>query len=215
MLKKPLFRTALALAGLLALGAPSAPGQVPPGGKQPPPGPAVKPGGKTAEWPATHLKAFALTHVDPEEVRQVLPQLINATNAPKPGQPPGAAGQPGAADTATLRMAVDPRSHTLFVRGSDKELGAVSDIVAVLEGDPSKVPVGGKSMRIVRLKHTKVQEVLGVLNNLGYQGQIIALPKANSVVLTQPEAEAKEIREVIEKMDVAGEPAAKTAQKSS
>jgi type II secretory pathway component GspD/PulD (secretin) len=212
MLKATVFRPALALAlvALVGLGVASAPGQDKSNGKQPGSGPGgAKKGDKTAEAPATHLKAFELTRADPEEVRQVLNQLVNTMSAPKPGQPI-------VMGAVSLRLAVDPRTRTLFARGTDKELDTVSDLVAVLDGEPGKAPAEGKSMRIVHLKHAKVQEVLGVLNNLGYQGQVIALPKANSLVLTQPEGEAKEIREVIiEKIDVESKTTSKPAKKSN
>jgi type II secretory pathway component GspD/PulD (secretin) len=192
-------RAALAAAVALAALSARAPAQE----KAPAKGPAaaaakapLKPGEVPGVNPhALTVKSFELAHADPEEVRQTLTQMwvhVMAAHGARPG-PPGPAQPP--------RLAVDARTRTLFVRGNEKELEAVSELVAVLDGDPAK-PGEGKNARVVRLHHAKVGEVLQVLTGLGLAGQVLALPKSNTLILPHNEAEAREVRAVVEKLDV-------------
>jgi type II secretory pathway component GspD/PulD (secretin) len=171
------------------------------------------------------LKCFELAHADPEEVRQTLTQLWGQlTAAHSPGRPgvPGFAGVPAGAPGVPAggpRIAVDGRTRTVFVRAPEKDLEAIGDLIAVLDADPGRGPEG-KNGRVVHLRNTKVNEVLQVLTGLGLQGQVLALPRSNALLLTGPEADGKEVREVIDKLDVErkaetkpapGRPAAKPA----
>jgi type II secretory pathway component GspD/PulD (secretin) len=143
------------------------------------------------------LRSFELTNADPEEVRQILMQiggsLVKSGSRSAPGIP---------APPNTLRMAVDARTHTLFVRGAEKELDAVADLIAVLDADPAKPAPEGKNAQILRLRHAKVPEVVQVLTGLGLQGQVLSLPRTNTLLLIGPEADARDIRAVVEKLDV-------------
>jgi hypothetical protein len=143
------------------------------------------------------LRTFQLTYADPEEVKQIVTQL-GASLAARPGSKPT---PPFPAASATLRLAVDQRTRTLFVRGTEKELDAVADLVAVLDADPAKPTPEGKNTRVIRLRYAKVAEVTQVLTGLNLQGQVVALPRTNALLLTGTDSE-KEIRAVIEKLDV-------------
>jgi hypothetical protein len=210
MKTKSLWRAALAGAAMV-LGGGLVLGGQPPAAKPTGPAPKAVPGRPAEAAPAgdnaSALRCFELTNADPEEVRGILAQVGGTLikGGPRP--------VPGATAPNSLRMAVDARTHTLFVRGTEKELEAVADLVAVLDADPSKPAPEGKSARVIRLRHAKVPEVMQVLTGLGYQGQILPLPRTGTLLLTGPEAESKEVRSVIEKLDVEHKAGAKPAVK--
>ncbi len=175
----------LAVVGSLGMAQPPASGKAP--------APAAKAGnGETGD-----LRSFQLAYADPEEVRQIVSQMVPGMLA-KPGTRPipGAPGVP-----STLRIAVDQRTRTLFARGTEKELDAVAEVVSLLDADPSKSAPEGKSSRIIRLRYAKVPEVQQVLTGLGLQNQVVYLPRTNAMLLVGTEGE-KEIRAVLEKLDV-------------
>jgi hypothetical protein len=184
-----LWRTIVAGLALAILSAGLAPGQDRVAVKAP--APAAKAGnGGTGD-----LRTFQLTFADPEEVRQIVTQM-GGNMAVRPGSRP-----PIPMVSPTLRIAVDQRTRTLFVRGTEKELEAVADLVAILDADPAKPAPEGKSARVIRLRYAKVPEVTQVLTGLNLQGHVIALPRTNAMLLTGTDAE-KEVRAVIEKLDV-------------
>jgi type II secretory pathway component GspD/PulD (secretin) len=169
--------------------------------------PVAKGKAVAGEGKGPHVKAFKLSHADPEEVRQTLtsvwPQLMTARRI----RANAAAGRP-----AELQLAVSSRLHTLFVRGTEQQLEAVQELVKVLDTAPGESVPESKDLAVVRLRHVKVPEVLQVLNGLGLQGQIIPLPKLNALILPREEEEAKEVRVVLESLDAPEKPDGKTAR---
>jgi type II secretory pathway component GspD/PulD (secretin) len=144
------------------------------------------------------LRTFQLTYADAEEVKQIVTQL-GANLAARPGSKPPTPPFPPV--SPTLRLAVDQRTRTLFVRGTEKELDAVADLVGILDSDPAKPAPEGRNARVIRLRYAKVPEVTQVLTGLNLQGQVIALPRTNALLLIGTDSE-KEVRTVIEKLDV-------------
>jgi hypothetical protein len=188
-----LWRTTLAGLTLAILGGSLALGQEKVAVKAPAPTPTAKAGnGDTGD-----LRTFQLTFADPDEVKQIVIQMgATLTGRSSPRPTPGVP-----ALSPTLRLAVDQRTRTLFVRGTEKELDAVADLVAVLDADPAKPAPEGKNARVIRLRYAKVPEVLQVLTGLNLQGQVVGLPRTNALLLTGTDSE-KEVRAVVEKLDV-------------
>jgi hypothetical protein len=141
--------------------------------------PVVKP-----KADAVGVQTFDLVRADPEEVRMTITKVI----PPRPGN-------------QGLRLAVDARTKTLFARGTAKELEAVADIVAILDTPAGKPLPEGKGIRVVRLEHVKVNDVVSVLTGLGLQAPV-ALPKLNALILPEGDEAAKDVRTVVEKLDV-------------
>jgi type II secretory pathway component GspD/PulD (secretin) len=158
------------------------------------PGPAGKAAGTNGN--TATLRSFELTHADPDEVRQLLTQIGGSLLKSGPRPAPGVPGQ------TTLRMAVDARTHTLFVRGTEKELDAVTDLIAVLDADPAKSAPESKNAQVIRLRYAKVPEIMPVLTGLGLQNQVLSLPRTNMLLLIGPEADTKDIRAVVERLDI-------------
>jgi hypothetical protein len=104
------------------------------------------------------------------------------------------------------RVVVNPRSHALFVRGTDKELELVEDLIKVLDIEPGQEIPSSSGYTIVRLKHAKIDDVLQVLNGLGLQGQVIPLTRMNALILPKAERQANDVRMVIENVDIEGKP---------
>jgi type II secretory pathway component GspD/PulD (secretin) len=146
------------------------------------------------------VKSFRLRHADPEEVRQILTQVWTTAAGAKP--PVG--GRPALPVVAKgPRLAVDSRSHSLFVRGTDKEVKVVASLVAILDTEPGQPAPESKDLRVLRLQHAKVDQATQVLSALGLNAHTVALKKTNAIVIISPsDAHAAEIREVIEKLDV-------------
>ena len=159
------------------------------------------------EGKTLQVKAIKLSNADPEEVRQTLmsvwPQVMAAR---------GVRANTAAARAADLHLAVSSRLRTLFVRGTEQQLEAVQDLVKVLDAAPGASLPESKGLSVVRLQHVKVPEVLQILTALGFQGQIIALPKLNALILPREEEEAKEVRLILESLDTPEKPNGKTAK---
>lgn len=218
---------AIAVGALAILGAEPPPGQPsknPPNGAKTPaakpaatnsaPGQASKGSPDAKKSPATksaeadqelQVKAIKLSNVSPEEVRETLtaiwPALMTSRGIPASGA--GAAAQ----------VAVNQRTKTLFVRGTDKQLEMVENLIKILDTAPGKEPPSGNGLNIVRLRHAKVEEVLQVLAGLGMQQQVIPLPKMNALILPQSERQANDVHLVIENVDTEGK-TKKTASSS-
>jgi hypothetical protein len=205
--------------------------------------------------PALHLKVFRLTYRDPEEVQQILSNLLPETEAVAPvqmvGLAPGAlmgggagliggpgAGQPGLGALGagggalgalglaggiggggpSWRLAVDARSRSLIVRGQDRDLQTAADLVAVLDLPPGKPIPQVKNLRAYKLQHADAEELSNVLSNLELDVRIVPVPGRNILVISGPEAEMKEVCQVIEELDVkprSPEPAKEKGQKES
>jgi type II secretory pathway component GspD/PulD (secretin) len=160
---------------------------------------------KKKDQPATppellKVKAFQLKRTNPEEVRQTLIQLwphLNGKGEDGPSRP----GTAVAGAQPMPRIAVSPRTRTLFVRAGKTALETAGELVEVLDGDSDRVGENLKNLAIIRLRHAQVHEVLQVLQPLGLQGTFVALPQMKAIVVLKAGDSAKEIEEVISQAD--------------
>jgi type II secretory pathway component GspD/PulD (secretin) len=178
----------VALASLAALSPPLAFGaDGPKGGGAPG---AKPPAANRTE--ALKLKTFTLKRANAEVVRQTLLQVWPHLSANQ--------GAAGAGQQLPL-LAAHPRTHTLFVRASQTALDTVTELIGLLEGDSDKDTESLKNLRLVRLRHASSQEVLQILQQLGLQGTVLALPQSNLIVVLKSGTDTQEIEEVIRDVD--------------
>ena len=107
---------------------------------------------------------------------------------------------------STLRMAVDERTNSLVVRGSDAELRNVADIIAAVDVTDNKTATKLKNLRTFKLKHANVDQVAQIVQELDLNVKVSVLPSAEMLVVTGTEAALKEAGELIEELDVEGKP---------
>src|SRR5262249_9218548 len=137
---------------------------------------------------APRTKIFRLVHRDPEEVQVELQSLMGLPDDGPPGEMPGPGPSAGAGDsrpggfrgmrpsfpgggfgrpgsTITIpgwRVAVDKRTRSLIVRGSEKELQVAADLIAVLDAPAGKPMPKLKNVRSFKPKHASVEELAQV-----------------------------------------------------
>jgi type II secretory pathway component GspD/PulD (secretin) len=145
---------------------------------------------KPAPVETQQLKTFELAHADAEKVRATLTTVWSSLM--------GLAGRKVA---STPRLAANTRTRTLFVRGTEKELAAVADLISILDTPAGKALPDGKGLRAVRLQYAKVHEVMQVLSGLGMQNSVVALNELNTLLLPQ-NGDTNDVRTIIEKLDV-------------
>ncbi len=100
------------------------------------------------------------------------------------------------------RLAVDQRTRSLIVRGTERDLQTVADLVAVLDLPAGKPIPKVKNLRAYQLRHANAEELTQVLQLLELDVRIVPLPKANLLILAGAEEAMKEIGSVIEELDV-------------
>jgi beta-lactamase regulating signal transducer with metallopeptidase domain len=183
---------------------------------------------------ATHIKVFRLHHRDPGEIQSVLQTLLahQASEAegvgagdktspmmgammmggrggrggrpgmggPMPGMMGGGMGGPA----PTWRLAADRRTHCLIVRGTDRDIRTVADLLAMLDVEDGKPVPRVKNYRVFRLRYAGANEVAMIVQRLDIDALIVPAPKAQMVIVSGPEAALKEIGEVIDAVDVEG-----------
>jgi hypothetical protein len=135
--------------------------------------------------PVLETKDFEVSRADLEEVRQTLETVFSGRAT---GQKP--------------RLAANPRTKTLFARATAKDLETIGDIIAVLDNPPDKPLPEGSSGQLFRLQYARANEVASVVTRLGISTLPIVLPKMNALYLAGNDGSAKDIKVVIEKMDV-------------
>lgn len=117
-----------------------------------------------------------------------------------------AAGMPGMGVVGylggTWRLAVDPRTRSVIIRGTDKDLRMAQDLIEALDGADGAGAVKLKNVRIFRLKHASADEVQGILQTLDIKATVAAAPKGRLLVVAGPEGVLKEVADVIEALDV-------------
>jgi hypothetical protein len=169
------------------------------------------------------MKTFPLRHVEPAEVQQILTQYLpyftkGKGHAGRPGARPaaGAPGQPyGPAlmRPQTPHIAVNLRTRTVFVRGTEQEISEVGKVLAVLDADPDQPAPEGSEVNVVRLRHAKVGEVLQTLGQLDLGRGVVPLTKSNALLIL-PAAQEEQVREVVTHLDTdAGAPRTQPAKR--
>lgn len=142
--------------------------------------------------PPVEVRTFDLSRAQPDTVRQAVTSCWNQYMQLR--------GQP--ASPMAPRLAIDPRTQTLFARGTEKELEAIGELIGLLDAAPGKASSENKNLQVIHLKHAKPNEVLQILNGLGLQNQVMVLPGSNTLLLPRQAQSMDEVQAVIEKVDV-------------
>jgi hypothetical protein len=190
--------TALGVLAILGADSPDQPGKGSPDAKK---NPAAKASpAKAAKEPEadhdTQLKAIKLSNAKPEDVRESLSTIWAPLMLSR--------GMPVAGVGMGAPIAVNERTKTLFVRGTEKQLEIVESLVKVLDTPAGQELPSANGFNVVRLRHARVDEVLQVLAGLGLQQHVIPLTKVNALILPQLERLANDVRLVIENVDTEG-----------
>jgi hypothetical protein len=122
------------------------------------------------------------------------------------GGPVGDGWFGGVGDT---RFAADPRSRTLIVRGPERDIQIIADLVTVLDVAPKKAAPKVKNLRVFRLKHADSDTVAAAVSQLGIQARIAParLERGDGsddllVIAMGSEEQIREVSQVIEALDV-------------
>jgi len=120
-------------------------------------------------------------------------------------------GMPGAGATTT-RFAFDERTRTLMVRGQERDLRIVADLVAVLDAAPGNPAPQVKHVSVFRLKHADPQQVALAVMQLGIEARVAPVEEGDFhpevkedqrfLFAIGSEEQIGEIRQVVEAMDM-------------
>jgi beta-lactamase regulating signal transducer with metallopeptidase domain len=118
----------------------------------------------------------------------------------------GFGGRPtGAAQGAAWRIAVDERTNSLIVRGSEADLRTIGEIVAAVDVTDTKSSATKlKNLRTFKLKHAGVQIVSQIVQDLELNVRVSVLPSAEMLVVSGGESALKEVADLIAELDVEG-----------
>jgi type II secretory pathway component GspD/PulD (secretin) len=161
---------ATALGLLTILGVESAPGQQNKGSPEVKKNSASKaPTASQAKEPEanhdTQLKVIKLSNAKPEEVRDTLTIIWSPLMNSR--------GIPASMMATGVPVAVNERTKTLFVRGTEKQLEIIENLIQVLDIAPGQDLPKADGLNVVRLRHAKVDQVFQVLAGLGLQQHVI------------------------------------------
>jgi type II secretory pathway component GspD/PulD (secretin) len=149
---------------------------------------------KEARSAKTQIKVFELKNLPPDQMRQTLSTVWAPVMEARGIR--SAAGPMGG-----LQLVANPRNHTLFARGTEKELAIIEELVQMFDVADGQNYPQAKGFTIVRLRHVRAPEVMQVLTGLSLQSKVVSLPGQNALLLLEKGDDDSEIRTVIEKLD--------------
>jgi type II secretory pathway component GspD/PulD (secretin) len=98
-------------------------------------------------------------------------------------------------------FAIDERTRSLIVRGTEKDLQAVAEFVAILDLPPNKPLPQLKNLHAFKLRFASPENVCEVLRTLSIDVFVGKIPKSTVLLVHGPEAAVKEATEIIEALD--------------
>jgi len=101
----------------------------------------------------------------------------------------------------TWRLAADPRTKSLIIRGSEKEVDIAADLVAVLDLPADKPIPKVKNLRAYKLKHASAQDLNALLSSL-MDARMVPVEKGNILIVAGSEDVMKDIDSVVEALDI-------------
>jgi hypothetical protein len=99
-------------------------------------------------------------------------------------------------------FAIDNRTRSLIVRGTEKDLQAVADFVAIFDLPDDKPIPKLKNVHAFKLRFAKPDDVIEVLKALNINVLVALIPKSTILLVNGPDASIKEATEIIEALDV-------------
>ncbi len=125
----------------------------------------------------------------------------------------GGLGGFGGGGLGTHRIAIDNRTKSLIVRGTEKDLRIATDLVTVLNTPADKALPKVKNLSAFKLRHANPEELSETLGELELKVRIAAVPDSKLLIVAGSADEITDITEVIEALDVAGKPEDKKPEK--
>jgi hypothetical protein len=115
-------------------------------------------------------------------------------------------GGPGVSSEASTSrfpcyFAIDQRTRSLIVRGTEKDLQAVADFVAILDLPDDKPIPKLKNVHAFKLRFARPSDVNDVLKQLNIDVLVAQIPKSNILLVNGPDSAIKEATEIIETLD--------------
>jgi uncharacterized protein (UPF0335 family) len=111
------------------------------------------------------------------------------------------------------RIAVDARTNSLIVRGTDDDLRTIADMITALDLPDGQATTKLKNFRTFRLKHADAGQVAAIVQELDIKATVSVIGSANMVAVSGSEAALKEVGDLIEALDVEGKAGKVTAPK--
>jgi hypothetical protein len=113
----------------------------------------------------------------------------------------GLGGGLGGVGGPTWRLAADPRTKSLIIRGSEKEVDIAADLVAVLDLPADKPIPKVKNLRAYKLKHASAQDLNTLLSSL-MDARMVPVEKGNILIVAGTEDVMKDMDSVVEALDI-------------
>jgi len=107
-------------------------------------------------------------------------------------------------------FAIDSRTSSLIVRGTEKDLQVVADFVAIFDLPDDKPIPKLKNVHAFKLRFAKPNDVIEVLKALNINVLVALIPKSTILLVNGPDVAIKEATEIIEALDADIKEGAKT-----
>jgi type II secretory pathway component GspD/PulD (secretin) len=115
----------------------------------------------------------------------------------------GALGGPaGSMAGPSWRLTADPRTKSLIIRGSEKDIDLAGDLVTVLDLPADKPMPKVKTLRAYKLKHANAGELNAVLFTLEMDARMVPVEKGNILIVAGSEDVMKDMDSVVEALDI-------------
>ncbi len=114
----------------------------------------------------------------------------------------GLGGLGGGVSGPTWRLTADPRTKSLIIHGSEKDVDIAADLVAVLDLPADKPMPKVKNLRAYKLKHASAQDLNGVLSSLEMDARMVPIEKGNILIVAGSEDVMKDMDSVVEALDI-------------
>jgi type II secretory pathway component GspD/PulD (secretin) len=101
-----------------------------------------------------------------------------------------------------LRLVADPSSNTLLARGSKSEVGAVGELVRLLDHPKGKGQAKGAGLAVFNLKSANPEAVASAISQLGIRARVAIVPGERAFVVSGDESQIQEAQEVVQALDV-------------
>jgi hypothetical protein len=104
----------------------------------------------------------------------------------------------------TGRALADPRTRSLIVRGTEKELQLAADLVAVLNTPEDKPLPAVKSLKAFRFQHLDTKDFVGIMQqldpNIGYR--LAPIGRMKLLLAVASDEQMKELAEAVKELDI-------------
>ncbi|MFL5242104.1 MAG: secretin N-terminal domain-containing protein [Gemmataceae bacterium] len=111
-------------------------------------------------------------------------------------------GPPGGVNGPNWRLTADPRTKSLIIRGSEKDIDLAADLVTVLDLPADKAIPKVKNLRAYKLKHANAGELNSVLSSLEMDARMVPVEKGNILIVAGSEDVMKDMDSVVEALDI-------------